>query len=221
MDGTTAAEPFALDPSRNGVRLKRALTVALLVILLPASAAQAKGGGRIEVMTPHGRTFVISKADAQPFWEDWLEGRCVSCRAPKQTAILQGKVDRAFFRDGERVVKGHLLLTGSQRGAWWRAWLVYPSTAYSPAYVVMRADVGDRGMLWDAWQEATPAMESVILKETGKLPKSQSGSLALRQIEKGAVSVDDDRPGIWPWIAGSALLVSAVVLGQRRRPHFS
>ena len=172
-------------------------------------------------MTPHGRTFVISKAEAQPFWEDWLEGRCVSCRAPKQTAILQGKVDRAFFRDGERVVKGFLLLTGSQRGAWWRAWLFYPSTAYSPAYVVMRADVGDRGMLWDAWQEATPAMESVILKETGKLPESQIGSLAPRQIDNGAVFVDDDRPGIWPWIAGAALLVSTLLFGQRRRSHFS
>lgn len=33
-------------------------------------------------------------------------------------------------------------------------------------------------MLWDAWQEATPAMESVILKAAGGLAKIAKPSLA-------------------------------------------
>jgi hypothetical protein len=121
--------------------------------------------GPIQVMRPDGTTFRIASPSADAWWRDYLRARCVSCRGPRQAALLLERVETAL---GTRFSAGHryLLAPESLQLSWPRAWLFYPSTDHTPAYVVKHGGVGagDTALRWDVWIPATPRMEEMIVE---------------------------------------------------------
>jgi hypothetical protein len=122
--------------------------------------------GPIQVMRPDGTTFRIASPSADSWWKEYLRARCVSCSGPRQAALLLGRVESALgtrFRAGHR----YLLAPESLQLNWPRAWLFYPSTDRTPAYVVRHGGVGaGDSVRWDVWIPATPRMEEMIVEGT-------------------------------------------------------
>jgi hypothetical protein len=178
----------------------------------PASADPTHGP--FQVMGPDGAVVRISTQAAEAWWKDYHHSRCVTCRGPDQAAELLDAVENALggrFHGGPR----YLILVESLRSTWPRAWIFYPSSDETPAYVMKPGGVGSgvAPLRWDAWYPATSRMERIILEATGA---------AVSPAVAGAVE-ETRRDGLAPvaWIAVSAalaaLLASLAVARRRMR----
>ena len=147
--------------------MRRMVPISILATLLttlwgPAEADPLRGP--IRVMRPNGTTFRITPPSADAWWKDHLQAPCVSCRGPMQAALLLHEVETA---SGTRFSAGprYLIAPESLQLGWPRAWLFYPSTDQTRAYVVRHGGVGaaDKPLRWDVWIPATPRMERMIV----------------------------------------------------------
>jgi hypothetical protein len=165
----------------------------------PASADPTRGP--FQVMGPDGAVVRISSQAAEAWWKDYHDGRCVTCRGPDQAAELLDAVENGLggrFHGGPRF----LILVESLRSSWPRAWIFYPSSDETPAYVMKPGGVGSGGapLRWDAWQRATSRMERIILEAT---------RAAVSPAAAGAVK-ETRGDGLAPvaWIVVSAVLAA-------------
>ena len=153
--------------------------------------------GDLQVMRPDGTVFRISLPSADGWWDDYYRARCASCKGPRQAAQLLAEVEGAL---GTRFAAGprYLLLPESLELGWPHAWLFYPSTDRTPAYVVRHGGIGG-DLRWDVWMPATERMEALILEGAGE-PSSASEQ------------TDGDRPGarVLSWVLVLAILAVAV-----------
>lgn len=129
----------------------------------PAMADDLRGD--LQVMRPDGTILRISSPSVAGWWDDYYRARCVSCKGPRQAAQLLDEVETALgslFSAGPR----YLILPEALELSWPHAWLFYPSTDRTPAYVVRRGGIGssEDGLRWDVWMPATERMERVILE---------------------------------------------------------
>jgi hypothetical protein len=120
-------------------------------------------------------------------------------KGARQAARLMDEVETAL---GSRFSAGprYLILPEALELGWPHAWLFYPSTDRTPAYVVMRGGVGSGkgGLRWDVWIPATVRMERLILE--GSDERSSESS---RPVSKTAGT------RIFPWVAVVAALAAA------------
>lgn len=163
----------------------------------PATADPTRGPFR--VMDPDGTVVRISSEAADAWWRDYHESRCVTCRGPHQAAELLDAVEESLggrFRGGSR----YLIVVEALQTSWSRAWVFYPSSDETPAYVMHPGGVGSgvAPLRWDAWQRATHRMERIILQAV----RVGSSPAAARTIERIEGS------GAGAWIAASALLAA-------------
>jgi hypothetical protein len=126
--------------------------------------------GPFQIMDPDGTVVRISGEAAEAWWIDYRESNFVS-RGPRQAAELLDAVENGLggrFQSGPR----YLILVESLRSSWPRAWIFYPSSDETPAYVMHPVGVGSgvAPLRWDAWQRATSQMERIILEATGGTP---------------------------------------------------
>jgi hypothetical protein len=171
--------------------MKRMVLVSMFASLLTGGSGPAMADdlrGDLQVMRPDGTVLRISSPSADDWWEDYYAASCVSCKGPQQAAQLLDEVETAVgtrFNVGPR----YLILPESLELGWPHAWLFYPSTDRTPAYVVRHGGVRTGGLRWDVWMPATERMEGSILEGGGDpSPKSE-----------GAVS-DTAGPRFLPWV---------------------
>ena len=186
----------------------------------PATADPTRGPFR--VMDPDGTVVRISSEAAEAWWRDYHESRCVTCRGPQQAAELLDAVEDGLggrFRGGPR----YLIVVEALQTGWSRAWVFYPSSDETPAYVMHPGGVGSgvAPLRWDAWSRATSRMERIIFQAMRAAPSPAA---------PGATEgIGGDGPGPVAWIAASTLLTallaglaiarsrSAASRGRRRR----
>jgi hypothetical protein len=139
------------------------ISFLLTVGLRPAVADDLRGD--LQVMRPDGTVVRISAPSAGAWWDDYYRAHCASCRGPRQAAQRLDEVETAL---GSRFSAGprYLILPEALELGWPHAWLFYPSTDRTPAYVVRRGGVGSSngGVRWDVWTPATERMERLILE---------------------------------------------------------
>ena len=143
------------------------MVVSLVGSLLAVGSGPAMADdlrGDLRVMRPDGTVLRISSGSADAWWDDYYRARCVSCKGPHQAALLLNEVEVAL---GTRfsAAPRYLLLPEALELGWPYAWLFYPSTNHTPAFVVRRGGIrtGGRGLQWDVWMPATARMEGLIL----------------------------------------------------------
>jgi hypothetical protein len=180
---------------------------ALLVVVIgtvvtsgpwPASADPTRGS--FQVMSPDGAVVRISTQAAEAWWMDYHDSRCVTCRGPDQAAELLDAVENGLggrFHGGPR----YLILVESLRSSWPRAWIFYPSSDETPAYVMKPGGVGSdvAPLRWDAWHRATSRMERIIREAT---------RAAASPAAAGAGETRGDGLAPVAWIALSAVLAA-------------
>jgi hypothetical protein len=209
----------------GGLAIKRALVlVAIGTVVVsgsrPATADPARGP--FQVMDPKGTVVRISSEAADAWWSDYHESRCVTCRGPHQAAELLDAVEDGpggRFHAGPRF----LIVVEALQMGWSRAWVFYPSSDETPAYVMHPGGVrsGVAPLRWDAWFRATSRMERIILQAMrGASPPPATGPVE-------GTGGEGSGPG--PWIAAFVLLTallaglaiarsrSAASAGDRRR----
>jgi hypothetical protein len=147
------------------------VAVGTVVTSGPRLAMADPTRGSLQIMDPDGTVFRISSEAAEPWWTDYQESKCVTCRGPHQAAELLDAVERRLggrFHGGPR----YLIVVESLRSSWPRAWIFYPSSDETPAYVMHPGGVGSgvAPLRWDAWHPATSRMERIILEATGGTP---------------------------------------------------
>lgn len=167
--------------------------------LWPATADPARGP--FQVMDPDGTVVRISSDAADAWWRDYRESRCVTCRGPHQAAELLDVVEDGLggrFRAGPR----YLIVVEALQMSWSRAWVFYPSSDDTPAYVMHPGGVGSgvAPLRWDAWFRATSRMERIILQAT-RAASSPAGAGA-----NEGIGGEGSGPGAW--IAASVLLTA-------------
>lgn len=197
--------------------MRRVVVVSLIGALLtgwPGPAVADWVNGPIRVMRPGGAVFRIQPPSVDSWWRDHRRSRCVSCRGPRRAAQLLYRVETAL--GARRAVPRYLILPEKLETEWSRAWLFYPSTDSTPAYVVQRGGVGasEKDLRWDVWYRATPHMEEMILEDSG----------ASAPTVGGAVTDTRPSPSRLPWVPVVAILaalaLSAILLksgGNRTR----
>jgi hypothetical protein len=166
---------------------------------VPATADPTRGP--FQVMDPEGTVVRISSEAADAWWRDYRVSRCITCRGPHQAAELLDAVEEGLgsrFRGAPR----YLILVESLRSSWPRAWIFYPSSEETPAYVMHAGGVGSgvAPLRWDAWSRATPRMERIILRAM----RAASSPAAARPIDE----VPGEGTGPRAWIAAFVLLTA-------------
>jgi hypothetical protein len=192
------------DHATGGLAIKRALLLVAIGIVIvsgfrPATADPARGA--FQVMDPDGTVVRISSEAADAWWGDYHESRCVTCRGPHQAAELLDAVEDGLggrFRAGPR----YLILIEALQMGWSRAWVFYPSSEETPAYVMHPGGVGSgvAPLRWDAWLPATSRMERIILQAL----RTASSPAAPGAIE----GIGEAGSGPGAWIAASVLLTA-------------
>ena len=163
-------------------------------------------------MGPEGTVVRISGKAADMWWRDHSEAKYVR-GGPRETAAFLYTVETR--RGRYHLAPRYLLLVESLGRSWPRAWIFYPSTEDTPAYVVKPGGTGSgvANLLWDSWLRATPRMERIILEAT-RVAASRAAAGAVEET-KG------DRMGTGAWIVATAaltsLLASLAVARRRRR----
>jgi hypothetical protein len=148
--------------------MKRMALVSTIGFLLTVGSGLAVGDdlrGDLQVMRADGTVIRISAPSADAWWDDYYRAQCASCKGPRQAAQLLDEVETALgsrFSTGPR----YLILPEALELGWPHAWLFYPSSDRTPAYVVRRGGVGSGkgGLRWDVWIPATERMERLILE---------------------------------------------------------
>jgi hypothetical protein len=152
----------------GGIAMKRTALVSMVSCLLTAGVGSAMADdlrGDLQVMRPDGTVLRISSPSVDAWWDAYYRARCASCKEPRQAAQLMGEVETAL---GSRFSAGprYLILPEALELGWPHAWLFYPSTDRTHAYVVRRGGVGSSkgGLRWDVWIPVTERMERLILE---------------------------------------------------------
>lgn len=152
----------------GGIAMKRMALVSMVSCLLTAGLGPAMADdlrGDLQVMRPNGTVLRLSSPSVDGWWDDYYRAECASCNGPRQAAQLLGEVETAL---GSRFSAGprYLILPEALELGWPHAWLFYPSTDRTPAYVVRRGGIGSGkgGLRWDVWIPATERMERLILE---------------------------------------------------------
>jgi len=165
--------------------MKRMVLVSMFASLLTGGSGPAMADdlrGDLPVMRPNGTVLRISSPSADAWWEDYYGASCVSCKGLQQAAELFDEVGRAVgtrFNAGPR----HLILLESLELGWPHAWLFYPSTDRTPAYVVRHGGVRAGGLQRDVWMPATERMEGLILEGGGDpLPSPKAPSATQQEL---------------------------------------
>jgi len=192
-------------------------TIALISIvatLLSVGAGPAEAdwiSGPMRVMRPDGTVFRIESPSVAAWWKDYRRARCVSCgggEAMDRAARLLYRVERALgtrFRAAPR----YLILPDmfGARG-WPYAWLFYPSTDRTPAYLVQQGAVSGaagRSLSWDVWYPATDRMEEMILGDPADSPLPAPGAVTDAGTSPSASPL--------PWVLAVALPVAFTISG--------
>jgi hypothetical protein len=206
-------------------------TIALISIvatLLGVGAGPAEAdwiSGPMRVMQPDGTVFRIESPSVAAWWKDYRRVRCVSCsgsdrEAMDRAARLLYRVERALgtrFRAAPR----YLILPDMLELGWPYAWLFYPSTDRTPAYLVTQGGVSGasgRPLSWDVWYPATDRMEEMILGDPADSPLPAPGAVTDTGTSPSASPL--------PWVLAVALPVAFAISGilfrlLRRRVHTS
>lgn len=195
------------DDDRGGQAIKKTLLLIAIGTVIgagfrPATADPTRGPFR--VMDPDGTVVQISSEAADAWWRDYQESRCVTCRGPHQAAELLEAVEDGLggrFRAGAR----YLIVVEALQTGWSRAWVFYPSSDETPAYVMHPGGVGSgvAPLRWDAWYRATSRMERIIL---------QAMRAASSPAVPGAIEgIPGEGSGPGAWIAASVLLTALLV----------
>jgi hypothetical protein len=202
----------------RGPAIKRAfLLVAIgtvIVGLRPATADPARGP--FQVMGPDGTVVLISSEAADAWWRDYHESRCVTCRGPHQAAELLDAVEDGLggrFRAAPR----YLIVVEALQTGWSRAWVFYPSSDETPAYVMHPGGVGS-GMAplrWDAWFRATSRMERIILQGCAPPPRPRLRGRSKGSVESGRARASGSPPPRYS--RRSSRLSRSLGAGARRR----
>lgn len=163
-----------------------------------AMADDLRGG--LQVMRPDGTVVRISSPSARAWWDDYYRTRCVSCKGPQQAARLMDEVEAALgsrFRAGPR----YLILPEALELGWPHAWLFYPSTDRTPAYLVRRGGVGssEAGLRWDVWKPTTARMERLILDTAGEPSPTSEPPVS-----------DAAGTQVFPWVAVVVAVAAAI-----------
>jgi hypothetical protein len=191
--------------------------ISIIAILLSVGAGPAEAdwiSGPMRVMRPDGTVFRIESPSVAAWWKDYRRARCVSCTGSDRAARLLYRVERALgtrFRAAPR----YLILPDmfGARG-WPYAWLFYPSTDRTPAYLVQQGAVSGaagRSLSWDVWYPVTDRMEEMILGPADSPPQAR------------AVTGTDTSSSVspLPWVLAVAfpvaLAVSAILFWLLRR----
>jgi hypothetical protein len=161
--------------------------------------------GPLQIMDPDGTVVRISSEAAKPWWTDYHESKCVTCRGPHQAAKLLDAVESGLagrFHGGPR----YLILVESLRSSWPRAWIFYPSSAKTPAYVMHPGGVGSgvAPLRWDAWHPASSRMERIIIEATGGTPSHAIVGAVEETGEDGSIPL--------AWIAAAAVVAATVAV---------
>jgi hypothetical protein len=159
--------------------------ISIVATLLSVGAGPVEAdwiSGPIRVMRPDGTVFRIESPSVAAWWKDYRRARCVSCtgsdrEAMDRAARLLYRVERALgtrFRAAPR----YLILPDmfDERG-WPYAWLFYPSTDRTPAYLVTQGGISGaagRPLSWDVWYPATDRMEEMILGPADSPPQASA-----------------------------------------------
>jgi hypothetical protein len=183
--------------------MKRALLFVVIGAVLSGGPRPARADptrGPFQVMRPDGTVVRVSSEAAGVWWTEYHAGRCVTCRSPQQAAELLDEVESALggrFHGGPR----YLILVESLRSHWPRAWVFYPSSDETPAYVMHPGGVGSGAapLRWDAWQPATPRMEEIVLEATKANPPP-------------TVAVGSDQTGADGTARARGIVIAVVVL---------
>ena len=148
----------------------RLMAVALpfLLLLLAWPAAHAKVSGPFEVLTPDGEVALVDGELADEFWDEWWKSYNqpggLSWNSPTEAAELHQGVYNAAHRDeGEHPTGWLLRPTEFAEDGWDDAYVFYPATETTPAYIVDLGGTGSKKARWDLWMEATPRMEAIVL----------------------------------------------------------
>ena len=189
--------------------MRKALLFVLIGSVLsgaPRPAGADPTRGPFQVMRPNGTMVRVSSEAAEAWWTDYQAGRCVTCRGPHQAAVLLDEVEKALgsrFHGGPR----YLILVESLRSHWPRAWVFYPSSDETPAYLMHPGGVGSGAaqLLWDAWQPATPRMEEIILEATEANPPPT--------VAEGSDQTSVDGPARARGIVIAVVVLAAIVAG--------
>ena len=156
--------------------MNRMVLVSIIGALLTVGSGRATADdlrGDLQVMRPNGGILRISSPSADAWWDDYQRAGCVSCRSPQQAAQLLDEVETALGTR-LRAAPRDLILPESLKLGWPHAWLFYPSTDRTSAYVVRHGGVGGAGQRWNAWIPATERMERLILEGApGRSPEPE------------------------------------------------
>jgi hypothetical protein len=182
--------------------------VAVVLTVGPGPASADWLSGPIEVMRPDGTVFRIESPSVAAWWRDYRRARCASCTGSNREALegaarLLYTVERALgtrYRTAPR----YLILPDVLQLDWPYAWVFYPSTDRTPAYLVKHGGISAGGapLQWDVWYPATDRMEQMILEGAADVSSSAlDGAVDESRTTRSA-------PSSWPILAG----VSAAVL---------
>jgi hypothetical protein len=186
----------------GGPEMKRVLLFVAIGTMVMSGARPAAADptrGPFRVMGPDGTVVRISGEAADMWWRDYSEAKYVS-GGPRDTAAVLYTVETR--RGRYRLAPRYLLLVESLGRSWPRAWIFYPSTEDTPAYVVKPGGIGSgvAQLLWDSWLRATPRMGRIILDAT----RASSSPAAAKSVREHR----GDGSAPVAWIVASALLTA-------------
>jgi hypothetical protein len=195
--------------------MKTIALISIVTALLSVGAGPAEAdwfSGPMRVMRPDGTVFRIESPSVAAWWKDYRRLRCVSCsgsdrQAMDRAARLLYRVERALgtrFRTAPR----YLILPDMLELDWPYAWLFYPSTDRTPAYLVKQGGISGasrRPFSWDVWYPATNRMEEMILGDSTDSPPPVPGAVTDTATSPSASPL--------PWVLAVALPVAFAISG--------
>ena len=193
--------------------------VATLLTVGPRPAEADWVSGPIRVMRPDGTVFRIESPSAAAWWKDYRSLQCVSCSGSNQEAIDQAarllyRVERALGTR-LRAAPRYLILPDVSELEWPHAWLFYPSTDRTPAYLLTQGGISGasrKPLAWDVWYPATDRMEAMILGGRANSPPPVTGAATDTRTSPSASPL--------PWVlvfALCAFAISGIVFRLNRR----
>jgi hypothetical protein len=193
--------------------MRRLVLITVVASVFTVAAAPTSADwldGPINIMRPDGTVFQIEPPSVGAWWRDYRRARCASCVGTNQEALAEAarllyKVERALGTR-TRAATRYLVLPDVLELEWPNAWVFYPSTERTPAYVVKHGGISGaagRPLQWDVWYRATDRMEEMILDGSAR----SSSSEGPRGESRTNRSVD-----LWGWTLAAIVSLSVITL---------